>query len=236
MRRAAVGALAATVIVLAAAVAWADEPSPAPSVRPWLAQPPAAPAPAAQSRPPWRPIAVFAAVAGLAGLAFYLRRRWQLRIGVNPQPRLRVLDTTRIGPKSLLVLTQVGGRTLLLGVTEQSVRRLAWIRPEDLASKPIVSPAPQPAKAKEPPPEAPSFTRMLRGLMGEATQETEVLPTDAASILARETKDVVETRPRPVSRPEPADDDQALEGQVSGLARRTRPAPMTARPDDKRRK
>jgi hypothetical protein len=77
---------------------------------------------------------------------------------------------------------------------------------------------------------------MLRGLMGEATQETEVLPTDAASILARETKDVVETRPRPVSRPEPADDDQALEGQVSGLARRTRPAPMTARPDDKRRK
>jgi flagellar biogenesis protein FliO len=46
--------------------------------------------------------------------------------------KLEVLASTRISPKAHAVVASVGGRVMLLGVTDHSVRRLAWISPARL--------------------------------------------------------------------------------------------------------
>lgn len=64
----------------------------------------------------------------LGGAALWLRKR---RAALGPLPeaeaRLQVLASSRVGPKAFAVTATVGGRVMLLGVTDHNVSHLAWL-------------------------------------------------------------------------------------------------------------
>jgi len=65
----------------------------------------------------------------LGGAGYFLWRRSRKVTDTVPvkHPHIRVLSGTPIGPKARAVVAEFGGRLILLGVTEHSVRRLAWL-------------------------------------------------------------------------------------------------------------
>lgn len=95
--------------------------------RPWLrgkaSQPVASAAPVTS---PWRMIALGAVVLGLGGAALFQRRR-RTSLARAVRSDLTVLSAVRLGGKAQVVVVNVGGRKLLLGVTEAEVSRLAWL-------------------------------------------------------------------------------------------------------------
>jgi flagellar biogenesis protein FliO len=66
-------------------------------------------------------------VGGLGGGALYMKKRRQAPKAVQLPANLRVVASTRLTAKAHAIVAQVGGRTILLGVTDSSVRRLAWL-------------------------------------------------------------------------------------------------------------
>lgn len=131
-RRVAPGALSlalAIVIVLTVRGASADDPA-----RPWLAPPgtaaPAPPGAPGQSPIPWRASLMIAVSAALGGAAVWVRSKKSGLSKLSSSRELRVISSVRVGPKGHLVMAGVGDRTLLLGVTEGSVRRIAWLPAE----------------------------------------------------------------------------------------------------------
>jgi flagellar biogenesis protein FliO len=137
-----VGFVAASVIALTVSAARADDPP----QRPWLAQPPtAAPAaPAAQPAPiPWRSSLLVAVSAALGGAAVWVRSRKGsgALAKLTSSRELRVISTVRVGPKGHLVLAGIGDRALLLGVTDSSVRRIAWLPADQITNNAAVIPA-----------------------------------------------------------------------------------------------
>jgi flagellar biogenesis protein FliO len=125
---AAVKPLVAAVIALTSLPAWADPP-PDSSARPWLAQAPPPVAVGAQRSGPssWRIVALVVAMGALGGGAWYLKARRGKAPGPVQTPRLSVVSSVRVGPKAHLVLSSVGSRLILLGVSDASVRKLAWL-------------------------------------------------------------------------------------------------------------
>ncbi len=76
-----------------------------------------------------RSLSVLVLAGVLGGSALYLRRRKNMA----PNPRstaLRVLGATKLGGRAQLVLAEVAGRKILLGVTDASVRKLGWLEPD----------------------------------------------------------------------------------------------------------
>ncbi len=64
---------------------------------------------------------------GIGGYALWRRKR-PVKISASPnKTHIRVVSGTLVGPKARAVVAEVGGRLILLGVTEQSVRKLAWL-------------------------------------------------------------------------------------------------------------
>jgi flagellar biogenesis protein FliO len=64
---------------------------------------------------------------GVGGYAVWRRKR-PVKINALPnKTHIRVVSGTLVGPKARAVVAEVGGRLILLGVTEQSVRKLAWL-------------------------------------------------------------------------------------------------------------
>jgi flagellar biogenesis protein FliO len=97
-------------------------------VRPWLAKPPAKLVVAGESPAiPWKSAALIAVVLGAGALVWRHRNKWRAFAQAKPTARLSVTGSVRVGPRAHLVLAQVGERSLLLGVTDDSVRRIAWI-------------------------------------------------------------------------------------------------------------
>ena len=131
--RGAVGFAAAGVIALTVSATRADDPA-----RPWLAQAPTAASPAvpvAQAAPiPWRASLLVAASAAIGGAAVWVRSRKGGLGKLTSSRDLRVISSVRVGPKGHLVLAGIGDRALLLGVTDQSVRRIAWLPAEQVAA------------------------------------------------------------------------------------------------------
>ncbi len=131
--RAASALLAASVIALTATNALADDPA-----RPWLAQVPNAPAPAPAapepSRVPWRSSLMIGVSAALGAAAVWVRSRKRGLAQLTASRELRVISSVRVGPKGHLVLAGIGDRALLLGVTDNSVRRIAWLPAESIAT------------------------------------------------------------------------------------------------------
>jgi flagellar biogenesis protein FliO len=128
------GLAAAGVISLTVGTALADDPP-----RPWLAQPPnapPAPAPAAAepTRIPWRASLMIGVSAAIGAAAVWARSRRGGLAKLTSSRELRVISTVRVGPKGHLVLAGIGDRALLLGVTDNSVRRIAWLPAEQIVS------------------------------------------------------------------------------------------------------
>jgi flagellar biogenesis protein FliO len=120
------GLLTASAISLTVASAHADgAETPPPS---WLAQPARSAVPLVPPTAPLRSLGLLMLLAIAGGLALVARKRWARPDAIAIHPRLRVLDTVRLADKSHLVLTRVGERCLLLGVTSHSVRRIAWLK------------------------------------------------------------------------------------------------------------
>src|SRR5882724_7126614 len=75
-----------------------------------------------------RMIGLLLGVGAVGGAALYLKRRGKVEgTRAVAKQRLSVLSSTRIGPKAHAVVISVAGRQMLLGVTDSSVKRLAFI-------------------------------------------------------------------------------------------------------------
>lgn len=227
----------------AAALVAAEAPAPTPAPTPVVAAPAKAPSWLA-SRPAPKPVAtgrsaipslgrmigVLLLLGTLGGATLYLKRRGKGETKRAAAPkRLSVVSSTRIGPKAHAVVISVNGRQMLLGVTDSSVKRLAFIdeveedeREQERSREPARrSPAatrgaaiavrtvsPEPAKVG-------SFADLLKTAFGKREPARE---TDAASILAAETQDTVGGKPAPANPNNVRMLD--VEGQAQGLIRR----------------
>ena len=68
---------------------------------------------------------------GVCGYAAWRKAR-KVRVSTTPaRTHIRVVGGTLVGPKARAVVAEVGGRLILLGVTERSVRKLAWLDASD---------------------------------------------------------------------------------------------------------
>lgn len=159
---------------------------------------------------------------GLGGAAFWLQRgRFAHKTAPRSDARLEVLASSRIGPKAFAVTARVGGRMLLLGVTDQTVTHLGWLEPEaapklELADDSDELPDDYPgsllrAKARaaangnaaegDAPTTQASLLRFQEVLRDAAERrgdgDGDVTP-DPASVLAERTRDVLGALPAPV--------------------------------------
>ena len=122
-----VARLALASLLLSGVAAASPEP-PKPATN-WLRKPTPKPAPV-ETKPamsPLRVTAMLSLVALLGGVAFYAKRRRTAGTSVLVKERLAVISSTRVGPKAHAVVISVAGRQMLLGVTDSSVKRLAFI-------------------------------------------------------------------------------------------------------------
>jgi len=232
----------------AAALVAAEAPPPAPpaaaaaapagaaSAKPpsWLA-PRSAPKPVASGRSAipslGRLIGLLLVIGTLGGATLYYKRRGAKSVTkrVTPTSRLSVVSSTRIGPKAHAVVISVNGRQMLLGVTDATVKRLAFIDDVESEERELER---EPAPARR----APSATRGAAIAVRTVTPEparsgafSDLLKTafgkreparepDAASILAAETQDTVGGK---AVAPNPANVRMLdVEGQAQGLIRR----------------
>ena len=187
-----------------------------------------------------RSLAVLFFVSVLGGSALYLRSR------KHQAPRARlarlcVVGSTKLGGRAQLVLAEVDGRKILLGVTDNSVRKLGWLDAEPSEEEALlpsarprlvtagvelgaraprmpVEPAPVPGKR--------SFRDLLASAVGNLGHRPD--EDSAALTLAAETQDTF-TRSTPrVSEPRRAEAARRngnpqmidLEGQAKGLLAR----------------
>ena len=226
-----VASLALAVGLLTASPAFAD-PAMAPT---WLA-PAAAPSPARAEAPrvSWRTAAGAAFVVALGVGAYFIKRRRRAQLGGSDQPQLSVVEAVRVGPKGQIVLTNVRGRLLLLGVTDNAIQRIAWIgrvarakaeapappQPVSESDVPTIAPPPSRVGDKQPlrlavPRERPfqAVLDALRTAGPAGSQSSDPLLEAAAS-----TQDVVERgATRAVAMTTLRSLEPMLEGQVTGL-------------------
>jgi flagellar biogenesis protein FliO len=79
-----------------------------------------------------RSVGVLLLTSILGGTALYLRSRKNKPVKAR-LAQLRVLGSTKLGGRAQLVLAEVAGRKILLGVTDSSVRKLGWLEALDEA-------------------------------------------------------------------------------------------------------
>jgi flagellar biogenesis protein FliO len=176
-------AVESPLVVAAAPDASVASTSPA---RPWLraAGKPmrAAIAPAPEVASPWRALGVLFVLATLGGAAFVARKK-RVTHPCLPESatRVRVLSSARIGPKANAVVAEVGGRVLLLGVTDTSVARLAWLD-RDTARTPAAAGAGR--RIDEPAPE-PRIQRPMLSREPVETAEADLEPPPERGMAAR---------------------------------------------------
>jgi flagellar biogenesis protein FliO len=231
--------LALAAILLTVAPAASADPAPAPS---WLA--PALPAPSVGQpdapRGGWRSLLAIVAVGVLGGAAYYMKRKRRALAGGGDAPRLSIVEAVRVGPKGQIVLANVQGRLLLLGVTDSAIRRIAWCgrAPErapketehdrDRVTGRARAPGPPRGPPTSPPPPSRAGDKHPLRAVGSVRPFQSMLEAlrnadDPLVRAADETQDVVERRTRPPLR-SIEQIVKPLEGQVSGLKTR-RPPP-----------
>ena len=185
-----------------------------------------------------RSLGVLLLTSVLGGCALYLRSKKNKTPKAKLGQQLRVLGATKIGGRARLVLAEVAGRKILLGVTDSSVNKLGWLEPDaeeeelaqaaarprvsavgvDLAARvvrPVLDQAPAPAK------------RTFRDLLASAVGNIGRPDDDSAAIaIAAETRDTF-TRSAPrATEPRRAEPRKAgpqmldVEGQAKGLLAR----------------
>lgn len=190
--------------------------------------PPAAPG----SGSSLRIASLFALVAVLAGGAIFLKRRRKGALRAVSS-ELSVITAARVGSKADVVVVDISGRRLLLGVTEAQVTRLCWLDGDPDSEEPVefrasaasltsaVGRAPaqtghKPAGVARAGAPARSFRETLLGALGQKPAAE-----DAAVAIAAATEDVVTRTPRaPVAAPAGAPEMVDVEGQARGLVLR----------------
>jgi flagellar biogenesis protein FliO len=177
-----------------------------------------------------RSLAVLALTAVLGGAAMYLRQK-KTKPPRKSSAALRVLGSTRVGQRGELVLAEVAGRKILLGVTDSAVRKLGWIDTDDqeqgnaveLARPRLVG---QAAAGTRIPSEEPlertfmprSFRDVFKDALGGLGRSSD---DSAATQLAERTRDTFSrSQPTPAARQAPVMVD--IEGQAQGLLARLR--------------
>lgn len=136
---------------------------------------------------------------------------------INPKSsnELQVLTSTRIGPKSQLVIAQVDGRRILLGVTDGSIQRLAWLKRKRGAEVAI-------SVAAEPDTKPAGFAAVLNDAFASFRKNAPRDPRrgkdqpSAAITLAAETEDKIQLRSAAKKEPELI----RVEAQAAGLLSR----------------
>jgi flagellar biogenesis protein FliO len=187
----------------------------------WLRQSARPAAEKLETKAPMSPLrvgAMLVLVAALGGGAYYARRRRKTAPVATASEKLRVLGSTRVGPKAFAVVAEVGGKRLLLGVTDQAVNTLAWLEDgadEEERADRASYPAPVRREADETLQGPSGFLRVLRSAVGSGDARKV-----AVDEIANSTRDEVTLSRR--SKPQSSDE---LEGQVKGLARRRRRDP-----------
>jgi flagellar biogenesis protein FliO len=87
----------------------------------------------------WRSVLAALVLFAMGGGALYYQRRRRAQ-GPAAQLSVKVLGSAKVGPRAYAVVTSVGDHVLLLGVTDGSVRRLAWLAQPDASVAPAESP------------------------------------------------------------------------------------------------
>lgn len=228
-------ALLVSALTLSGAALAEQQPTPAETKREWLRpekdKKQANQAAPASSSSSWRGVVTMALLAALGGGAVWYRKKQLKRAVPGELPVIRVVGAAKVGPKAHAVLTVVQGRLLLLGVTDSSVRKLAWLDGEPSAAEDD-RPAALPRRASaasvhEETTEAPSkprFREAFLGALGVSHAAPAAPANDAAVELARGTRDVVSTSSRAsASASRAAESDFIdIERQAAGLAQRLR--------------
>ncbi|MBI3206298.1 MAG: flagellar biosynthetic protein FliO [Myxococcales bacterium] len=197
-----------------AAAQAADAPDASEAPRAWLSQ--RGQAPLGSDRAGGSPSGARAlfglvAMAALAGGVMFWRKKRDRAVKTQQAGlMLEVLASTRLGPKAQAVVARVGKKVVLLGVTEQSVQKLAWLDGRKLAPAPSVAVALAPQV--EPEPAQPGFAQVIRDVLGRTPPARP--PADPAVVLAEETRDVYQ----PSAERRPA----RIETQAAGLIARLR--------------
>lgn len=219
-RKVAVLALAVTALTASPVLAQVadDAPDASADTPSWLSQRGAheergARVEAAQGPSLGRSLLLLVVVGGLGGAALYMRKRRGLGFGNTEASMvpstIRVLSSTRLTPKAHAVIAHVGGRTILLGVTDSNVRRLAWL---DEA----------PAAVKEPEIQATSDTpRNFEGRPVKPLLHGESLVPARAALVAARFNDVLKARLSAESEVVPAKKPAAPAAAADELAEMT---------------
>jgi flagellar biogenesis protein FliO len=79
--------------------------------------------------------------AAVGGAAVWVRARRGGLAKLTSSRELRVISSVRVGPKGHLVLAGIGDRAMLLGVTDNSVRRIAWMPAEAIVPAAEIPPS-----------------------------------------------------------------------------------------------
>jgi flagellar biogenesis protein FliO len=128
---------------------------------------------------PWRVGIMLAVVGGLAGFALYAKRRREAKVpGQKPKAPVKVINSTRLGPKAMAVVTEVNGRRLLLGVTDHSVNALAWLDQAELLAE--AKDAELPDLDRDFLPEAPEHDHYASPFAASALDDDAAIERDAA--------------------------------------------------------
>jgi flagellar biogenesis protein FliO len=184
---------------------------------------------------------------GAAAVVLHFRKR---KLGAAPltasEARLTVLSSSRIGPKAFAVSAHVGGRVVLLGVTDHNVTHLAWLdgpeRDGELADAAAEEAKAAPAEADDLPVDYPGsslrvaplrtpalasahdlrrFREVLRGVQGRPDLARFSLHPDApsaASTLAAQTSDVMSTSSSPAERASPRASSSSMSSSESAAS------------------
>lgn len=206
--------------------------------RPWLRgeNKPAPVASAPNSPSAGRMALICGLVALLAGAAFFMKRRRRVNIA-RSSSELSVMTAARVGNKADVVVVSIGGRRLLLGVTESQVSRLCWLDgepdPEEFAALeprvPMNVPAPadrraaaaaafshKPVQRAHAAPGARGFRDVLRSALGRSAPLE-----DPALAIAAATEDVItRSASSRIATPAGAPEMVDVEGQARGLVLR----------------
>jgi len=239
-----------------------------PEAAPAPAKPAAAPASSAPSRsylrpqaPAKKPVASapstsplrIALMGGLvAGLGVWalLKRRKHQSVARATHSDLEIVSSARVGNKAQVVVVNVGGRKVLLGVTETEVSRLAWLdaelegdgavnepfeehEPGHFAARPQKSARAESAPSVSKPVRSPEvaapprrFRDALLGALGQnykpaaAEASSTLVSGDAAVAIAEATQDVVMRSSRVAVPAEAPVSMVDVEGQAKGLVLR----------------
>ncbi len=181
-------------------------------------------------------VAAVTLLLAVGGYAAWRRTR-KGQAGVAPiKTHIRVVGGTLVGPKARAVVAEVGGRLILLGVTESSVRKLAWldgVNDVDLEKESEPRASGNPSNASDNPstqylrssrqvnvPYKPSarrskFSEVLRDAVGIKSRAL----ADPALVLAQSTRDRLNLT---IARHQTKNDSPLIEveGQVAGLVTR----------------